>query len=79
MEYICLQPYLRTFGFPANKILHNMAASSKFFQTVRLTWVMNSECQRDSAPVAVVEAVAGDGHRAVNGHLVLLTVLRYVE
>lgn len=29
--------------------------------------------------MAVVGGEAGDGHRAVDGHLVLLRVLRYVE
>lgn len=40
---------------------------------------MDAQSQRDSTLVAVVGVVAGDGHRAVDGHLVLLTVLGYVE
>lgn len=44
-----------------------------------LTWVVHTQSQRDSTLVTVVEAVAGDGHCAVDGHLVLLTVLCYVE
>lgn len=44
-----------------------------------LTWVVDAQSQRDSTLVAVVGVVAGDGHRAVDGHLVLLTVLGYVE
>lgn len=44
-----------------------------------LTWVVDAESQRDSTLVTVVRGVAGDGHCAVDGHLVLLTVLCYVE
>lgn len=40
---------------------------------------MDAESQRDSTLVTVVRGVAGDGHCAVDGHLVLLTVLCYVE
>lgn len=44
-----------------------------------LTWVVDTQSQRDSTLVTVVEAVAGDGHCTVDDHLVLLTVLCYVE
>lgn len=44
-----------------------------------VTWVLDAQNQRNSTLVTVVEAVAGDGHRAVDGHLMLLTILCYVQ
>ena len=44
-----------------------------------LTWVADAESQRDPTEVVVVGGVAGDGHCAVDGHLVLLAVLCYAE
>lgn len=43
-----------------------------------VTWVLDAQKQRNSTVVTVVEAVAGDGHRAVDHHLMLLTVLCYM-
>jgi len=40
---------------------------------------VDAQIQRDSTQAGVVGAVAGDGHRAVHGHLVLFAVLCYVE
>lgn len=43
-----------------------------------VTWVLDAQNQRNSTVVTVVEAVAGDGHRALDHHLMLLTVLCYM-
>lgn len=40
---------------------------------------MDSQSHGDSTPVADVRGEAGDGHGAVDAHLVLLAVLGYVE
>ncbi|KAG7235394.1 hypothetical protein INR49_002705 [Caranx melampygus] len=45
----------------------------------RLSVDVNAASQRDSTLVAAVGGEAGDGHRAVDGHLMLLCVLCYVE
>lgn len=44
-----------------------------------LTWVLDAQHQKDSTVASVAGAVAGDGHRAVHGHLVLFAVLGYVQ
>lgn len=44
-----------------------------------LTWVVDTEGQRDPTLLALAEAIAGDGHCAVDGHLVLPAVLSDVE
>lgn len=44
-----------------------------------LTWIVDTQSQRDSTLVAVVGAVTGDRYGAVDCHFMLLTVLRYVQ
>lgn len=44
-----------------------------------LTWVADTQSQMDAALLSLVQAEAGDGHRAVDRHLVLLAVLGDVE
>lgn len=44
-----------------------------------LTWVADAQSQMDAALLSVVQTEAGDGHRAVDRHLVLLAVLGDVE
>lgn len=40
---------------------------------------MDAQSQRKSTLVTMVRVIARDGHCAVDGHLMLLTVLRYME
>lgn len=44
-----------------------------------LTWIMDTQRQRDSTLVAEVGPEAGDGHCAVDGHLMFFAVLCYVK